>query len=122
MSSDDRDLYEYFAAVRREETARVPPMPLPSLIADVPRRRSLPAKLVTATACLAIIIAGIVWMLPRSRVPHQRANRERQQVAVSITSWKPATDFLLNTPGREILQGVPAIGEWPRDFSKPVLP
>jgi hypothetical protein len=30
----------------------------------------------------------------------------------SITTWKPATDFLLETPGREVLYDVPAIGAW----------
>jgi hypothetical protein len=50
--------------------------------------------------------------------------RGPEQAPASITSWKPATDFLLQTPGRELVDGVPAIGEWdgvafsPRDVEK----
>jgi hypothetical protein len=108
MTEDDRDLRESFAALRSEEEARVPPMPSLPLRAHKPRRRNL-GRLVAATACLATIVAAGVWLLPGSRVP-QEPNPEL--AAASITSWKPATDFLLDTPGRELLEGVPAIGEW----------
>jgi len=32
---------------------------------------------------------------------------------ISITEWKSSTDFLLRTPGLELLETVPRIGEWP---------
>jgi hypothetical protein len=83
-------------------------MPSLSLRAHKPRRPKL-GRLVAATVCLATIVAAGVWLLPRSRVA-QEPNPEL--AAAGITSWKPATDFLLNTPGRELLDGVPAIGEW----------
>jgi hypothetical protein len=109
---DDRDLQEYFAAVRRDEAARVPPISRLRLATHKEVRGGLSSKLAFTAACLAALIAAAVWLLPGSRVAHEGSNRGREQAAASITSWKPDTDFLLNTPGRELLEGVPAIGEW----------
>jgi hypothetical protein len=39
---------------------------------------------------------------------------ERNMTSVaSLTEWKASTDFLLETPGRELLETVPVIGAWP---------
>jgi len=113
MANDDRDLHEIFTAVRREEEALVPSMPLLSLTAKKHGRRHLPRKLAAVAICLAAVIAAAVWLLPRSHVAREKSNCEPQQATASIASWKPATDFLLDTPGRELLQGVPDIGDWP---------
>jgi len=111
-TNDDRDLREYFAAARREEEADVPPISILSLTVHEHGRRRLSGKLAVAATCLATLIAAAVWLLPLLSVSHESSNRGRQQAAASITSWKPATDFLLDTPGRELLEGVPDIGEW----------
>lgn len=58
-----------------------------------------------AATCVLIVVAAI--LLLRS----WRPNREEVSM-VSITEWKAPTDFLLETPGREILQTVPEIGKW----------
>jgi hypothetical protein len=119
MSGDDRDLYELFATVRREEEARVPAMA--GLLRASYRRgwRRLSGR-AFAMACLATTIAAAVWLLPGDRFPHHRISQSNigpgrataSITATSITLWKPPTDFLLDTPGRALLQGVPAIGEW----------
>jgi hypothetical protein len=103
MNRDDRDLYEAFQAVRREEESSAPRFALPAV-----GRRRLTYSLAVATACLVAILAVALWMVPGDRA---RSGRQ-EQAAASITSWKPATDFLLNTPGRELVEGVPSIGEW----------
>jgi len=77
----------------------------------------MPGKLIAGATCLAMLIAAAIWLLHGSRSVHEGSNRGREQAAASITaasitSWKPATDFLLDTPGREMLEGVPDIGEW----------
>jgi hypothetical protein len=134
MPNDDRDLRESFAALRREVEAHVPPI---SILAPPPHKRGypwLPGKLAAGAIGLAILIAAAVWLLPGFRVAHPASNRDREQATASITSWKPATDFLLDTPGRELLQGVPEIGVWhgmanepnpgesPRPFKQQRLP
>lgn len=111
MPEDDRDLYDAFAAVRREEEARVPPIAMLLTAARRQGCRKLSGKLIAATVCLASLIAVSVW-LPRVHVAHKGSTREREQAEASIASWKPATDFLLETPGRELLEDVPSIGEW----------
>jgi len=111
MLDDDRDLYECFAAVRREEEERLPASTGLSLTSRQHRRRRLSGRLAAATVCLAALIVAVVWLRPGHRVPHERSNRAPEQAVASITSWKPATDFLLQTPGRELLQGVPSIGD-----------
>jgi hypothetical protein len=124
MTEDDRDLREHFAALRREEESRVPPIAILSLNG----RRRFSGKLIAAAVCLAVSIAPFVWLLPGLRVNREVPNRGHEQASASITSWKPATDFLLDTPGRELLQGVPAIGDVPtpgeshRPSNQPVLP
>jgi hypothetical protein len=110
-TNDDRDLHEYFAAVRREEEAHVPPISILSLTFHEHGRRRLSGKLAVAATCLATLIAAAVWLLPLLRVSHESSSHGREQAAASITSWKPATDFLLDTPGRELLEGVPDIGD-----------
>jgi hypothetical protein len=112
MSGHDRDLQEYFAALRREEESLVPPLSSLSRTANGRGRRKRTRRLIVAIACLATMIAAAVWLLPGSRLPHGQLNQRRGQAVASITSWKPATDFLLNTPGRELLQGVPVVGDW----------
>jgi hypothetical protein len=115
MAGDDRDLYECFRALRREEEASVPAISRFLPPARQRHQRGLPGIVAVATACLAAAIAAVVWLLPGFHAPHaprERWNAAPQQAAVSITAWSPATDFLLNTPGRELLQDVPAIGEW----------
>ena len=112
MSGDDPDLREYFAAVRQEEEARVPPMSKFVRRAQGLGRKNLSGRLTIAATGVAMTFAAALWLLPGSRAPQEELNRGRERAA-SITTWKPATDFLLDTPGREVLQAVPAIGEWP---------
>jgi hypothetical protein len=114
MNSHDRDLYESFAALRREEETRVPNFTEPSPSVSRYGSWRLRRTLFVATACLAIMIAAAFWLVSSSRIRNQR----RQQATVSITTWKPATDFLLNTPGREVLYNVPTVGQW----SGPAVP
>jgi hypothetical protein len=62
--------------------------------------------LLAAAACLAAIAAAGLWL---RTVVHRWQPEPGKQVA-SIADWKPPTDFLLDTPGRELLDTVPAIG------------
>jgi hypothetical protein len=99
----DRGLHARFAALRHEEEQQVPEFA--SFWRRVPRSSRSRARWLVAAACVVIVLAGILW---------QRAIRAPQDLSVaSITEWKAPTDFLLETPGREWLRTVPAIGVWP---------
>ena len=106
MTGGDRDMREIFAALRREEKARVPEFVVPVRVGHEPGRGKIQGKLVAATACLATVIVVALWLRPTT------PTKSYQSVAL-ITAWKPPTNFLLDTPGRELLRTVPAIGEWP---------
>lgn len=99
---DDRDLRDRFAALRQEEEAQAPMFALPS-----PRalgRRWTPGLMPIAECALAI--AAAIFVL---RFVALEPRRPSAPVA-SLTEWRAPTDFLLETPGREFLNTVPAIG------------
>jgi hypothetical protein len=85
--NDDR-LRSAFAELRRIEALRVPPFG--GLLSSRARRPSL--RLAFAIVLLIVLAVAIV---PR-RPPQP-----------SITTWRAPTDFLLKTPGQELLESVP---------------
>jgi hypothetical protein len=102
MMSNDRDLRDRFAALRRQEEAQAPKFTAPR---KPVRPRSLSALLAAAACLLAIATAGL-WMRATRRHPQPEPGKP----VASLMAWKPPTDFLLETPGREMLRSVPAIG------------
>ncbi len=118
MSGDDRDLLDRFAALRREEEIGAPRFVAPSRAGREQARRRAPGIPIAAAACLATAIAGFLWLRPDSRRP--RSGPEKP--VASITQWKSSTGFLLDTPGRELLQSAPTIGTWPDGATMPAPP
>jgi hypothetical protein len=110
MTDEDRELFEAFQALRREEAGRVPVYSRGWRRNREPWRRSS-SRLAAATVCLGMLIGVGVWLLSRTRTP--QSGHQGQMAAASITTWKPETDFLLETPGRAVLYSVPRIGAWP---------
>ena len=84
---NDDQLREAFAELRRVEAAHVP------RFAMMPRKRRPYTALAFATVVLLVVL--VVAVIPR-RPP-----------APSISTWTAPTDFLLQTPGRELLASVP---------------
>jgi hypothetical protein len=113
----DDDLRARFAALRREEEALAPEFALPLPGAAQGRRRSLgkrialAASLVTATAVVVLVL----------RFAPQEPHPEPDKPVASLTEWKAPTDFLLETPGGELLRTVPAIGVW-HDYPQATKP
>jgi len=112
---NDRDFGEWFAALRREDQAHAGEF---SRFLHRARPRANPIRLsvwVAVAASLAVTIAAVAISLPRFR------RRTTGRPEISITEWRPATDFLLRTPGLELLRTIPSIGpgigpkigEWP---------
>jgi hypothetical protein len=103
----DSDLRNRFAELRREDWAHSGEF---SSFLQRARPRADPKRLsagVALAAALAVVIAVAVVWIPRS------GRRAMRRPEVSITEWKSSTDFLLRTPGLEMLRTVPRIGEWP---------
>jgi hypothetical protein len=94
------DLETRFVELRNEEELIVPRFVAPP---PRPRTRTLPAL---RWALAMLLIVAIVALFPRHRVSFSDADRAAAQ---SITEWQAPTDFLLRTPGREILTTMPSI-------------
>ena len=101
MNDDDRDLRDMFARLRREDHAHVPPFRLPASRPVSPW--ALPVKVAAAAA---VILVAVVLA-----VPHSGSRRPPVQlVDLGDAAWHSPTDFLLNTPGHELLRTIPPIG------------
>jgi hypothetical protein len=109
-NSEDKDLRERFAALRREEETQAP-----DFVVLTARRRPRPVgKMIVVATCVALMIVAAMFVVhPGPPKPEQGTGGN----IASITKWKAPTDFLLETPGRELLRTVPAIGDW-RDYSQ----
>jgi hypothetical protein len=103
----DDDLRARFTELRREEEARAPEFAFPPRTWAEQGRRWPAGKLIAGAVCL-VTMAAAVFLL---RIAPQAPDRNRHTVA-SITEWRSPTDFLLQTPGRELLRTVPSIGVW----------
>jgi len=103
----DDDLRARFVELRRDEEAQAPgfAFPPPQWIGQ--SRRWSARRLIAGAVCAITLVAAVLWL---RFVPSQRA-RTGQPVA-SLTEWRSPTDFLLETPGRELLRSVPSIGVW----------
>ena len=84
---NDDQLRNAFAELRRAETARIPAF-------RIHGRRGRRPHMRLAFAVVLLIVLAVV-MIPR-RPPQP-----------SISAWRAPTDFLLQTPGRELLTSVP---------------
>jgi hypothetical protein len=108
---DDTDLRDAFAALREADAAQAPPFRVPRAEGRAPRGHRLVPWLggLLAAAGLAAVL------LPRARPLPGPAPTPP---AASLERWTAPTDFLLRTPGREILETVPRFGErWPKQRS-----
>ena len=100
---NDRDLCERFAVLREEEARSRPHFQVPA--GPRLRRRITPAWIaVPAAAAVAAF-----WFFGRDRgepeVPYA--------IDLSSTAWVAPTDFLLGTPGSDLLATLPDIGNTP---------
>ena len=106
----DNELRSRFAELRREEEAQGPAfaLPRPNGMRHGSRLQPRLGRIAAVALCLAGIIAGVLFL--QLLRPH--VDRSPGKAPVSLTEWKAPTDFLLETPGRELLRAVPEIGAW----------
>jgi hypothetical protein len=99
----DDMLRRRFAALRREEDQQAPEFA--TLWRSRARAQRRQARWFAAAAWALIALLAFLWIRSVQRRPDDKT-------VASITEWKAPTDFLLETPGRELLRTVPEIGEW----------
>jgi hypothetical protein len=104
---DEADLRAAFAVVRSEDAAAAPSYEaVLAASRRIPQRRRpwlVPALTGTMAAAVVAVALVAVTRRPEPRLPSP----------VSIEEWTAPTDFLLETPGRELLETVPNIGKVP---------
>jgi hypothetical protein len=104
----DPDLARRFAALRQQERQRVPPFRLQWAAAGNRRPGSAGRILRLAAAGAAVVVVALLsaWLVAQ-KVP---APSPSPGAVPSIVEWRSPTDFLLRTPGQEILRQPPALG------------
>lgn len=112
---DDRDLREAFSSLRRDQEGRGPGFVELWRAADgrrgaSHRRPALPAL----AAASALAAAALVALALRHAGPS--ATPSAPPGTAALSEWTAPTDFLLRTPGREILETLPSLG---RDLPAP---
>lgn len=108
MSDSDPDLEQAFAALRRQEQRDGPAFASVWQAAGRPRRSRRVRPFVLAAAAAPVVAAALLaaWLIrPGGPAPSHPAAG-----APTLSAWRPATDFLLRTPGREILGETPPLG------------
>jgi hypothetical protein len=111
MNSDDEDLRERFAALKREEQAGAPGFDWPSRHNGGYVRRKSAGMLLIAAVLLAAVFVAFPWLRPFYEKTQRRPPNSSASPG-SLAEWKPPTSFLLDTPGNELLRSVPQIGVW----------
>jgi hypothetical protein len=111
----DDDLRARFAALRREEGEAAPGFAESrararrrSLAARAPGRRRVALRL----AALAVALGWLGWRSGDLRRPAPPPP-DTAPVEASILAWRPATDGLLSTFGRELIATTPTLGRMP---------
>lgn len=113
MNDDDRDVRELFARLKAEDSARTPGLRMPT---RTERQRGWWSPRILAAA----VIALIALVLARPDAPPH--NVSLQLVDLRRSTWQSPTDFLLVTPGSELMRTVPAVGSpqpWTPDSPAP---
>jgi hypothetical protein len=103
----EADLRQAFAALRREDAEQAPPFDGVLTAAQLRRGRR---RLAPVLGGLAASVAAIVIVVVVVAVRHPPST---PPPAAGIEQWTAPTDFLLRTPGREILETTPRIGARP---------
>lgn len=109
---DDSRLRDLFREAREADEASAP------VFRAIPRRRPISRRwpeYMTASlvAALALVVALLVW--PKV----DTSPREPTPTAADVPrfeEWTAPTDFLLETPGRELLSSTPVIGAAAPEF------
>jgi hypothetical protein len=102
--SDDARLEAYFVSLRREDATQTPGF---ERVLGRGRQRFAGHSWVLAIAASLVCAAVVVTVY---RGLHPLRSPAFDAAAPALAEWRSPTDFLLETPGRELLRTVPGIG------------
>jgi hypothetical protein len=108
--NDDRDLRESFDALRREDEGASPAF---NSMWDRAARRDASRRLTHASRQAVWVAAGVAFLAGATILywtPSPPPEAVSADVARAFAEWRAPTDFLLRTPGRELLETVPRVG------------
>jgi hypothetical protein len=98
---EDSDLKAHFANLREEDREAVPPFGrTAAAVTFVPRRRY---SLRIALAALPVLAIAVMLAV--------RTHRSTDAVPRELAAWSSPTAFLLETPGKQLLNQTPRLGE-----------
>jgi hypothetical protein len=100
--NSDQEFRERFGSLRREDAKRAP-----GFERVLQRSRRRPSSRLGALAMSCLLVAAMAVTV--LQISH-RARPAPHDATLSLANWRAPTDFLLNTPGRELLRTVPQIG------------
>lgn len=129
--TDDRfedKLRRAFAGLRAAERRVTPPLERMLRRPRVAVRPRAHAPLAWTTAALAMLVAGAVWFASRPPSPARTERVLADWQRLEVSSWSSPTRFLLDTPDRAVLTGVPRFNQAgglipaPREFPMMQLP
>jgi hypothetical protein len=103
--NDDSQLRAYFASLRRAGDSATPS--LERVIGRAARRSHDRGLKVAASVVFSVVTVVILWAWNPHRSPPLNAAAPR------LADWRAPTDFLLDTPGRELLHTIPVMGRYP---------
>jgi hypothetical protein len=104
VTPEERELSRLFESERRADESAAPD--LDALLARRPRRRRSAGRriaLATAAALASLVTAAV--LLVRGAAHRAPAAEPPKQLA----DWQSPTDFLLDTPGSELLTQIPTL-------------
>lgn len=102
--SGERELYERFERLRREDAAGGPSFR--ATLAEAQRRRARRGFSVLRVAAAAV---GVATVVAAAVVVHLRLGPSDPRVDLAATRWRGPTDYLLRLPGADYLRTVPRL-------------
>lgn len=109
----DREIGDMFARLKAEERREAPSFREVRARArrrSTPRGTRVPVLAAIAAAVAVFVIGALVRQGPT------RPDVALLDVDLGATTWSSPTDFLLSTPGSDLMRMVPAVGA-PRDWT-----
>jgi len=111
---EDRELVRLFEELRRADDASAPPF---RRVLERPQARARAPSLGSVAAVSASVLALLIlWLAGSWRPP--RGTQRASAGTVGLGDWKSPTDFLLLTPGGELLDSKPTLLERVPDYSQ----
>lgn len=121
----EQDLRHRLEELRRSDDLGAPTFRSVRDRADAARAGSRPVRASRAWILFAGVTAAAVLTLLFLR-PGIRRPPARGEVAVAVADWKSPTDFLLETPGSELLERLPdsppPVPDWALEVARPLRP